>query len=132
MSSEPTEDASSFTSLICSDTVIAIMPALQALDDYYLLHVTSPGVITLEKDQKCDFGHTFQKGSDVIVGCFYKFQRTSKGNIIFKRDKKTAIVHKDSVLYVGVELSQNAKNPNLYTLSKTDHEDILCTVSVRM
>ena len=37
------------------------------------------------------------------------------------------MIHKDSVLhkYAGVELCQNFKNPNLYTMSKTDHEDIL-------
>ena len=108
------------------------MPSVQSLDDYYLLHVISQGVITLDEDQQSDYGHMFTKGTEVIVGNFYKFQRTTRGNSTFKRDTKRALVHKDSVLYVGVVLSQDAKKPNMYTLSKTDHEDILCTVSVQI
>ena len=46
-------------------------------------------------NRESDYGHSFMKGSDVI----------------YKKDIKTAIVHKDSVLYVGIELAQNTKNP---------------------
>jgi hypothetical protein len=64
-SSEPTEDSTctNFTLLICSksNTVIVIMPSVQSADDYYLLHVTSQGMITLGQDQQSDYGHTFMK-----------------------------------------------------------------------
>jgi hypothetical protein len=93
------------SSMICRDSVVAIMPSVQSLDDYYLLNVTSDGVITLEKDTESDYGIKYLKGSEEVQGLFYQFNRATK------LDKKLAIVHKDSVLYVGVELSKSEKDP---------------------
>jgi len=37
------------------------------------LNVISQGAITLDEDQQSDYGHMFTKGTEVIVGNFYKF-----------------------------------------------------------
>ena len=90
----PTEHNDSLQSIICSDTIIAIialMPSVQSLEDYYLIHVTSAGVVTSEEDQYCDFGHTFLKGSDVIIGQLYKHQRSTKVGCTYKRDNKAGL-----------------------------------------
>ena len=127
-----TDDSEHLSTLICFDSVVAIMPSVNSLDDYYLLYTTSEGVVTLEKDTQSEYGIMYSKGSDVIFGHFYQYQRSTRDKCIYKMGKKQAIVHKDSVLYVGVEVSVNEKDPRLYILSCTDHEDILCAVSVRI
>ena len=70
-----------------------------------------------------------------MIGHNYKYQKSTRGKLLYTKDTKQAIIYKESVLFVGVELSEHAKNPQLYVLSKADHEhdeDILSTVSVRM
>ena len=126
---------------MCKDTIVAVMAdarALACLEDYYLLHdyymyyllhVTSDGVVDLSQEKEFDYVHS--KGSDVLIGHFYIHQKTAREGILYKRDSKVAIIHRDSMIYVGIELSGKS-NQEFYVLSCTDHEDILCSISVHM
>ena len=120
----------SLDSLVCTDTVIAVMSDARALEDYFLLHVTSNGCIILEQEQTSDYGHVFPQGTTVFIGNFYLHQKTTKEGLIYKKDSKVAITHKDSILYAGLELAKKRNKPDLYILSSNDHEDILYSISV--
>jgi hypothetical protein len=43
---------------------------------------------------------------------------------------KEAIVPKESVLYVGVDLQAQGKSPELYLLKSVDECDIMCAISM--
>lgn len=51
-----------------------------------------------------------------------------KQGCTYMKDKEETMIHKDTVLYVGIELQPNKDGTSL--LRTSDHEDILCTAAL--
>ena len=46
---------------------------------YFLLQVTSDGVIPLQKDTKSEYGHLYLAGTKIVKGHYLNYERKSKG-----------------------------------------------------
>lgn len=106
-------------------SVCAIRPAVAStIYDYFLFEVTEP-VHTLTSDQTDAYGNAFHRGCDVLTGFFYDVHKEKRAGTIYKFNrKKCAIIPKESVLYVGIELRPE-RGKDLGMLRATDHSDIL-------
>ena len=96
---EQPEPQFDMSSLVVEDSVVAIRANLESLDDYYLFHVTSAGVETLSEDRRSMHGHFYAKGSEVIIGNYYNYKKSTRTGCIYKRDTVVTLVHKDTILY---------------------------------
>jgi hypothetical protein len=115
--------------MVTSDSVVAIKPDTNSILDYFLLSVTSDGVETLDKQETSDFGHVYPKGTKVIKGNYMEYKRSSRKDLIFTRDSRTAIVPYASLIYCALELIPG-KEQNQYLLSNEEHTEILCSISM--
>jgi len=57
--------------LATKDSVVAIAAADDAAYEYYLLKVTSDGIIELEEDFTDDYGSSFEKNTAILMGHFF-------------------------------------------------------------
>ena len=118
------------TDLIWKDSTIAIKPSSDSNREYFLFHVTSDGVITLNETINVpEYGHTYSVGDQVIKGYYYSYEKTSRAGCYYKRLSAEAVVPKESVLYVGVDLQKHRRHPNLHLLKPVDECDIMCSIS---
>ena len=121
----------SLTNLIWKDSVVALKPSSDSNREYFLFHVTSDGVIELtETVHAPEYGHTHFPGAKVIKGYYYSYTKTTRDGCFYKKLLKEAIVPKESVLYVGVDLQSQGKSPELYLLKSVDECDIMCAISM--
>ena len=128
---EQPEPQFDMSSLVVEDSVVAIRANLESLDDYYLFHVTSAGVETLSEDRRSMHGHFYAKGSEVIIGNYYNYKKSTRTGFIYKHDKRDTVVtlvHKDTILYIGIELKTGKDGTSV--LETVDHEDILSTAAL--
>lgn len=93
--------------------------------DYYLMKVTSNGLVTLRAEETDDYGCQFQAGNIVLKGQF--FLRHNLIVMNYKLDvKKKAMVHPGTVRCVCSELKKEGKGRNeVYRVAMDVHEDII-------
>ena len=108
--------------LICKNSVVAVRPNVESLSDYFLFEVTSDGVEHLEKTV-ISSGHCYAAGTKVLHGNFFNHVRSDKKGHSYRKAEENSIIPAETVLYVGVDLDESK---NLYILSGSDHEDIMC------
>ena len=60
-----------------------------------------------------EYEHTYHVGEQVIKGYNYSYEKTTRDGCMYKRLTKEAIVPKESVLYVGIDLQQHHKHKHL-------------------
>ena len=75
-----------------------------------------------------DFNYTYELGAEVVVGKYYNYEKTSREGCLYKKDDRVAIVPKQSIVYVGLDITASKKKTNLFVLQTVDHEDILCSL----
>ena len=114
--------------LMSKDSIIAIAAEEDDSYDYYLLKVTTDGVIVLTRDETDDYGSLFQAGNAVVKGNF--FLRHNLIDMTFKLDvRKTAIVYPGTVRYVCSELKKKGRGRNeVYQVPMDVHEDIIASL----
>ncbi|KAG1682984.1 Acetylcholinesterase [Nymphon striatum] len=121
---ETEQQSNAMYDMICLDTVVAVRPNVESLCDYFLLYVTSAGVITLSENVE-SLGLEYSVGDNVIHGYYYNFVKASKQGSLYKvMEVKAVIIPAGSVVYVGVELQAQADGRQL--ISSFDDEDIMC------
>ena len=121
----PTPTMSRMYEMISADSVVAVQPNVESLSDYFIFCVTSDGVKCLEEDEVC-CGHTYPKGTSVLYGFYYELKKTTRKGCFFKKgDKTDLIIPVGCVIYVGIDLEEDADS---YLLSHQDHEDIMCSL----
>lgn len=114
--------------LVSKDSIIAIAAEEDDSYDYYLLKVTTDGVVVLTRDETDDYGSLFQAGNAVVKGNF--FLRHNLIDMTFKLDvRKTAIVYPGAVRYVCSELKKKGRGRNeVYQVPMDVHEDIIASL----
>ena len=99
--------------------------------DYFLLFVTSDGVVELEQQETSDFNHVYPEGSKVIKGQYLEYKKSTKKDLIFQLEPKSAIIPYASLIYSAVDV-RPWKAHNQYLLSNEDHAEILCNISLKI
>lgn len=109
------------------DSIIAIAAKGDSYD-YYLLKVTTDGVVVLTRDETDDYGSLFQAGNTVVKGNV--FLRHNLIDMTFKLDiKKTAILYPSTVRYVCSDLKKKGRGRNeIYQVPMDIHEDIIASL----
>lgn len=115
--------------MVALDTVVAIKPHTSSMFDYFLLFVTSEGVVELDKQETSDFGHMYPAGSKIIRGNYLEYKKSSKRDLVFVRDPRNAIIPYASLMYSAIDL-RPSKEHNQFLLSNEDHAEILCSISL--
>jgi hypothetical protein len=111
--------------LICKDTIVAVRPNIESLENYFLLIVTSNGVVQLEQNI-ISSGQCYAKDTRVVNGNFFNLPRSDrKGHYYKKDDVQESVIPVGSILYVGIDLEESR---NLHVLRNEDHEDIMCWI----
>ena len=111
------------TDLVEAGSTVAIAAADDALYDYYLLKVSSPGAIILPVDIIDDYGAAYQKGAFVPEG---KFLLRDNIDMTYKLDSKQAIVYANTVRAVCGELTVIKKRrKELFKLSLAQHKETM-------
>lgn len=111
--------------LSAKDSVVAIAAAGDPDYDYYLMKVTSDGVIELDEPITDDYGCTFPRGSSGLKGFF--FVRDNIIDMTYKLDKnKTAFVLAGTVRHLCGELQK--KRNNIYKVPLTVNEEIIASL----
>ena len=111
--------------LSAKDSVVAIAAAGDPDYDYYLMKVTSDGVIELDEPITDDYGCTFPRGSSGLKGFF--FVRDNMIDMTYKLDKnKTAFVLAGTVRHLCGELQK--KRNNIYKVPLTVNEEIIASL----
>lgn len=108
-------------------STVAIAAEDDPFYDYYLLHVTSDGVVDLEDPTTDDNGQTYHRGASVLFGHYYL--RHNLIDMTYTLDKKLTICYAGTVRHIcGVlEQSRSQRKP-IYKLSIFQHEDILASL----
>ena len=92
--------------------------------DYYLMRVTSDGLVTLSTEETKDYGCQLQAGNTVLKGRFFLIDMTYKLKV-----KKKAMVYPGTVRYVCSELKKKGKGRNeVYQVAMDVHEDIIASL----
>ena len=114
--------------LVGKDSIIAIAAEEDDSYDYYLLKVTTDGVVVLTRDETDEYGSLFKAGNAVVKGNI--FLRHNLIDMTFKLDiKKTAIVYPSTVRYVCSELNKKGRGRNeVYQVPMDVHEDIIASL----
>ena len=101
------------STVICKDSVVAIRPSADSFYDFFLFHVTSDGVASVENVSSDDeYGHEYPPGIKVICGYYYEAETSTRKSHKYKaKPQTTAIIPKDCVLYFGFE--SQCKNTRL-------------------
>ena len=87
------------------DSIINVAPEEDDSYNYYLMKVTTDGVVVSTRDETDDYRSLFQAGHAVMKSNF--FLRHNLIDMTFKLDvKKTAIVYPGTVRYVCSELKK--------------------------
>ena len=111
--------------LATKDSVVAIAAADDPVYDYYLMKVTSDGVVELDVATTDDYGCTFPRGSLGLKGYF--FIRENIIDMTYKLDKKkTAFVLAGTVRHVCGELHK--RRNNIYRVPMTVNEEIIASL----
>lgn len=110
--------------MISQDSVVAVRPHSQSLEDYFLFNVTSDGMVCLP-DSVESFGHS--QGTHIVEGFYYEHIKSNRKGSIYRKSANSAkiIIPVECVLYVGIDLVQDGGQ---YILQIQDHEDILCFI----
>ena len=107
------------------DSIVAVAAGDDPDYEYYLLKVTSDGLLELDEAVTDDYGCSFPRGSVVLKGDFF-----NKDNLIdmtYKLDlKKTAFVLGATVRAVCGELKRKRKN--IYQVPLAVNEDIITSL----
>jgi hypothetical protein len=113
--------------MISKDSVVAVQPNNESLDDYFLFCATSDGMECLEDSVTCS-GHEYHKGTHVLYGFYYQFVKSNRKGSVYKRSKgsDSIIIPFLCVIYVGIDLNEDGDS---YLLQKQDHEDIMCSIA---
>ena len=119
----------SFAAMVVPNSVVTIKADANSMLDYFLVFVTSFGVIELDEQETSDFGHMYPRGSKVIKGHYLEYKKSTRKDLIFTRDSKAAIIPYASLIYCAIDL-RPGKELNQYLLSNEDHAEILCTISM--
>ena len=111
--------------LATKDSVVAIAAADDPVYDYYLMKVTSDGVVELDVATTDDYGCTFPRGSLGLKGYF--FIRENIIDMTYKLDKKkTAFVLAGTVRHVCGDLHK--RRNNIYRVPMTVNEEIIASL----
>ena len=125
MEAIPLDTAVRVADLAAKDSVVAIAAANDADYDYYLMKVTSDGVVELDDPTTDDYGCTFPRGFLGLEG--YSFVRDNIIDMTYKLDKnKTAFVLAGTVRHICREL-QKCRN-NIYKVPLTVNEEIIASL----
>lgn len=125
MEAIPLDTAVRVADLAAKDSVVAIAAADNPDYDYYLMKVTSDGVVELDEPTTDDYGCTFPRGFLGLEG--YSFVRDNIIDMTYKLDKsKTAFVLAGTVRHICGEL-QKCRN-NIYKVPLTVNEEIIASL----
>ena len=125
MEAIPLDTAVRVADLAAKDSVVAIAAANNPDYDYYLMKVTSDGVVELDEPTTDDYGCTFPRGFLGLEG--YSFVRDNIIDMTYKLDKsKTAFVLAGTVRHICGEL-QKCRN-NIYKVPLTVNEEIIASL----
>lgn len=109
--------------LVSKDSIIAVAAEEDDSYDYYLLKVTTDGVVVLTRGETDNYDSLFQAANAVVKGNF--FLRHHLIVTTFKLDvKKTAIVYPGTVRYVCSGTGHN----KVYQVPMDVHEDIIASL----
>ena len=125
-----TEDASTMeqavqlADLVTKDSVVAVAAEDDSHYDYYLLKITSNGVVSLEENFEDPYGNIYSKGQAVLLGNF--FLRENIIDQTYKLDDKVAGVFPGTVRYIcGPLVSRRKRGRPIYQVPLNEHEQIL-------
>ena len=111
--------------LAASGSVVAIAAADDPDYEYYLMKVTSEGVVELNEPTTDDYGSTFPMGSPGLKGHF--FVRENIIDMTYKLDRnKTAFVLAGTVRHVCGDLQK--KRNNIYKVPLAVNEEIIASL----
>jgi len=128
-----TEDASTIehsvqvADLATKDSIVAVAAEEDSHYDYYLLKVTSSGVVSLQDNFEDPYSaRIHSKGQAVLLGNFFR------ENIIdrtYKLDDKVAGVFPGTVRYIcGPLVSKRRRRRPIYQVPLDEHEQILASL----
>ena len=106
-------------------SVCAIIPREKSLDAYYLFKYTSKPA-ELGKDETDDYGMLYKAGSIIIRGHFYDYVKEMKAGSVYKENRKAAIIYKDTIVFVGINLESRRSG---LLLKAADHAELLLSVT---
>lgn len=129
-----TEDASTIehsvqvADLATKDSIVAVAAEEDSHYDYYLLKVTSSGVISLQENFEDPYsGSIYSKGQAVLLGNF--FLRENIIDRTYKLDDKVAGVFPGTVRYIcGPLVSKRRRGRPIYQVPLDEHEQILASL----
>ena len=52
---------------------------------YFLLQVTSAGVIPLQKDTKSEYGHLYLAGTKIVKGHYLNYKKNTREGMLYKK-----------------------------------------------
>ena len=78
--------------MVVPNSVVAIKADANSMLDYFVVFVTSFGVVELDEQETSDFGHVYPRGSKVIKGHYLEYKKSTRKDLIFTRDSKAAII----------------------------------------
>ena len=113
-------------SMVFKDSVVALKPNKESFYDYFLLHVTSNGVIKSDGTSYDTDGHKYPKDTTIITGYYYEYVKTTRKGLEYKAKQLETTVPAASVLYTGIDLHTGKGG---FLLTTEDHEDIMCSIS---
>ena len=112
--------------MISQDSVVAVRPHSQSLEDYFLFNITSDGMVCLpDTVESC--GHRYSQGTYIVEGFYYEHIKSNRKGSIYRKSANSAkiIIPVVCVLYVGIDLVHDGGQ---YILQIQDHEDIMCFI----
>ena len=114
--------------LATKDSVVAVAAEDDSHYDYYLLKVTSSGIISLKENFEDTYGGSYLKGQTVLLGNF--FLRENIIDRTYKVDDKVAGVFPGTVRYIcGPLVPMRKKGPRpTFQVPLDEHEQILASL----
>ena len=120
----------SLTNLIWKDSVVALHRTVTGSTFPFMLHLMVSSNWLKLFIRTPEYGHTYFLGAKVIKGYYCSYTKTTRDGCFYKKLMKEAIVPKESILHVGVDLQSQGKSPELYLLKPIDECDIMCAISI--
>ena len=121
------EESVQLADLATKDSIVAVAAEDDAHYDYYLLKVTSNGVISLTENFTDAYGSNYFEGQNVLLGNF--FLRENIIDRTYKLDDNTAAVFPGTIRYIcGTLLSKRKRGKSIYQVPLDEHEQILSSL----
>ena len=95
-----------------------------SLEAYYLFKASCKPV-ELKADETDEYGMLYKAGSIVVRGHFYDYVKGLKAGSVYKENSKSALINKDTIVFVGVDLEPHRSR---LLLKASDHTELILSV----